>query len=192
MLRKSGRLFYVIGASGAGKDSLLNYARQQLKNVPTIVFAHRYITRPADAGGENHISLSLEEFMVRLRNGMLSMYWQSHGNYYGIGCEINNWLANGLDVVVNGSREYLSDAAALFPELQPILIQVSEEVLLRRLLARKREGVEEIASRLNRTKLLSTMKKWPNTHIIDNDNTLEEAGLEFIEFITMARESECV
>jgi len=192
MLRKSGRLFYVIGASGAGKDSLLNYARQQLKNVPTIAFAHRYITRPASTDGENHIALSNEEFMVRVRNGMIVMHWQSHGNHYGIGSEINSWLAVGIDVVVNGSREYLPTATKLSPEIRPVLIAVSEKVLLRRLLARKREGPEEIAARINRSKMISLAEECPQIHIINNDSKLEKAGEEFIEFITMARESECV
>lgn len=192
MQRKSGRLFYVIGASGAGKDSLLNYARQQLKNTPTIAFAHRYITRPASTDGENHVALSEEEFMIRVRNGMIAMHWQSHGNHYGVGSEINNWLANGIDVVVNGSREYLPTATKLFPEIQPVLINVSEPVLLRRLLRRNREGREEIAARINRSKMVAVSEEWSNLHIINNDSKLENAGEEFIAFITMARESECV
>jgi ribose 1,5-bisphosphokinase len=192
MLRKSGRLFYVIGASGAGKDSLLNYARRQLQQVPTIAFAHRYITRPAATGGENHIALSGEEFMVRVRNGMIVMHWQSHGNHYGIGSEINHWLAAGIDVVVNGSREYLPTATKLFPEIQPVLIAVSEKVLLRRLLGRKREGPEEIAARFNRSKQISGAEQCPHTHIINNDADLEDAGQAFIELLTMAGEAECV
>ncbi|MGC9518127.1 MAG: phosphonate metabolism protein/1,5-bisphosphokinase (PRPP-forming) PhnN [Desulfuromonadaceae bacterium] len=192
MLHKSGRLFYVIGASGAGKDSLLNYARQQLKHIPTIAFAHRYITRPASTDGENHVALSNEEFMVRVSNGMIVMHWQSHGNHYGIGSEINQWLASGIDVVVNGSREYLPTATKLFPEIQPVLIEVSEKVLLRRLLGRKREGPEEIAARINRSKMISVAEEYPHIHIINNDSELENAGQEFIKFITMARESECV
>lgn len=192
MLPKYGRLFYVIGASGAGKDSLLNYARQQMKNVPTIAFAHRYITRPASTDGENHVALSNEEFMVRVRNGMIVMHWQSHGNHYGIGSEINSWLAGGIDVVVNGSREYLPTATKLFPEIRPVLIDVSEQVLLRRLLNRKREGTAEIAARINRSKMISIPDEYPSIHTVNNDSDLKSAGEEFIEFITMARESECV
>ena len=53
-----GTLFYVVGASGAGKDSLLAYARAALGGGTPVFFAHRYITRPAEAGGENHVALS--------------------------------------------------------------------------------------------------------------------------------------
>lgn len=45
-----GALVYVMGPSGAGKDSVLNRARAMLSADLPILFAHRYITRPADSG----------------------------------------------------------------------------------------------------------------------------------------------
>jgi ribose 1,5-bisphosphokinase PhnN len=59
----NGRLIYVMGPSGAGKDSLLGFARDRLKAEP-ILFAHRYITRPS-GNGEAHVELTVEEFEVR-------------------------------------------------------------------------------------------------------------------------------
>lgn len=99
-----GKLFYVIGPSDSGKDSLLRYARARLGPVSRVVFAHRYITRPVDVNGENHVALTKAEF------GLLAMHWRSHGHRYGIGREIDLWLAKGCQVVVNGSREYLPQA----------------------------------------------------------------------------------
>lgn len=48
-----GKLIYLVGASGSGKDSLLQALRQQ-QTIPLLV-AHRYITRACNAGSENHI-----------------------------------------------------------------------------------------------------------------------------------------
>jgi hypothetical protein len=59
----SGQLIYVMGPSGAGKDSLLGFAREKVPGEP-VVFAHRYITRPT-GNGENHIALTPEEFEAR-------------------------------------------------------------------------------------------------------------------------------
>ncbi len=59
------QLFYIIGASGVGKDSLMNYARQRINGSLPIVFAHRYITRAAKEGNENHVYVSPEEFRSR-------------------------------------------------------------------------------------------------------------------------------
>ena len=106
----SGVLLYVIGASGSGKDSLINYARESLEQNFRVVFAHRYITRPQDAGGENHVALSEAEFDSRLAQKLIPLHWRSHGLRYGIGCELNQWLAKGLTVILNGSRGYLSEA----------------------------------------------------------------------------------
>jgi ribose 1,5-bisphosphokinase len=65
-------LFYVMGPSGAGKDSVLRGARAQLEPADRIVFAHRYITR-APEPSENHIALSPEEFALRDEAGLFAM-----------------------------------------------------------------------------------------------------------------------
>jgi ribose 1,5-bisphosphokinase len=59
-MKDKGWLYYLVGASGCGKDSLLTYARQHLKKIEMVFFAHRYITRPPADGGENRIALKPE------------------------------------------------------------------------------------------------------------------------------------
>ncbi|HKQ31163.1 MAG TPA: DUF1045 domain-containing protein, partial [Burkholderiales bacterium] len=78
--RCAGRLFYVVGPSGAGKDSLLHYVKERLGDHRSIAFAHRYITRAADAGGENHVALDEAEFARRESAGAFAMHWDSHGH----------------------------------------------------------------------------------------------------------------
>ena len=60
----NGRLIYVMGPSGAGKDSLLDALRQRLCGLP-VAFPRRYITRAASAGGEHHIPVSPEQLDKR-------------------------------------------------------------------------------------------------------------------------------
>lgn len=55
-----GRLIWLMGPSGSGKDSLLSALRQREHS--QLLVAHRYITRDANAGSENHIALSEQEF----------------------------------------------------------------------------------------------------------------------------------
>src|SRR5260370_37472308 len=100
-----GPLVYVMGASGAGRASVMSRARALLPAEAPVVFAHRYITRPVGAGGENHIALSPPEFALRRAHGLFAFHWQAHGNDYGIGREIYAWRNAGLTVVVSGSRE---------------------------------------------------------------------------------------
>lgn len=167
------RLFYVMGPSGAGKDSLLSHARDQVVAQP-IIFAHRYITRPATSGGENHVALSNEEFSVRLAHGCFSMAWESHGLRYGIGIEVQAWLMRGLSVVVNGSREYLPRAADHFPDIIPVAITVDPSILRQRLEARGRESTADIEERLSRAAAFQL--EHPALVTIDNSGPLSQGG----------------
>lgn len=46
----TGKLIWLVGPSGSGKDSLLAALRQ--REHPQLLVAHRYITRPHNAGCE--------------------------------------------------------------------------------------------------------------------------------------------
>ncbi|WP_421507223.1 ribose 1,5-bisphosphokinase [Erwinia rhapontici] len=144
-----GRLIWLMGPSGSGKDSLLLALRECAPE--RVIVAHRYITRSASAGGENHIALSEHEFRRRREYGLFALDWQAHQFYYGLGIEIDQWLASGLDVVVNGSRLHLAGARQRYAErLLPVCLQVSAEILAGRLRQRGREDEAAIEQRLQR------------------------------------------
>lgn len=179
-----GGLVYVVGASGAGKDTLLSWARQRLaKTRPDlpVAFAHRYITRADIAGHENHVALSETEFDRRLAAGLFVMHWAAHGLRYGIGVEIDAWRAAGLTVVVNGSRGHLNDAARRHPDLRPVLISVRPAMLRRRLEARGREPATEIEARLARTGSMTV--RHPALAIVDNSETIDDGGARLTALI---------
>ncbi len=184
----SRRLFYVIGPSGAGKDSLIDYARGRLDGRP-VAFAHRYVTRPATAGGENHVALTEGEFAAREATGCFAMTWGSHGLHYGLGTEIRFWMDRGLTVVVNGSRGYLPTAAKDFPDLVPVLIRVAPDVLEGRLRARGRETEDDIAERLRRAAAFDV--RHPALVVIDNNGPLEEAGDRLVALLSGATTAPC-
>ena len=149
-------------------------ARARLADHPGVVFAHRYITRPHDAGGENHVALTDAEFAMRQRNRLFALAWTSHGHSYGIGIEINQWLGKGNTVVVNGSREYMAQAKLHYPELLVVTIEVPTELLRQRLLARGREDPSAIEQRLERHRVLQGSA--PVGQVITNDGPLSRAG----------------
>lgn len=174
-------LIYVMGPSGSGKDSLLGYARERVRDLP-VAFAHRYITRPVSAGGENHVALTRPEFRIRQRAGLFALDWESHGNLYGIGLEIDAWMQAGLTVIVNGSRGYLEKARKRYPDLTAVLVSVSLPVLEKRLRARGREGEAEIRARLHR--LQEFRDACPQTAVVvDNSGSLETGGRELVRVI---------
>ena len=184
-------LFYVIGASGAGKDSLIDYIRSNLPGDAPVVIAHRYITRPADAGGENHVALSRQEFLLRQQQACFAMHWYSHDTCYGIGTEINLWLNHDLNVVVNGSRAYLNEAAQRYPNLVPVLISVDPEVLRDRLRARGREDEQQINKRLQQAIQLEKQVRHPDLIRLENNTRLQDAGQSLLNIILHLNREKC-
>lgn len=179
----TGKLFYVIGPSGAGKDSLLRSARERLAGEPRVVFAHRYITRPVELAGENHIALSPAEFSARLRNDLFALHWHSHDLDYGLGREIDDWLARGLNVVMNGSRAHLGEASRRYPEaLHPLLVRVDPGVLRGRLTARGRETPEQIEERLAGALAFEGLAH-PRLLTLDNSGALELAVDQLVRIL---------
>ena len=178
----TGRLVYVVGPSGSGKDSLLDWARARIGADVPVVFAHRYITRPEGAGWENYVGLTDGEFALRLAHGLFAMHWASHSRRYGIGIEIDQWLARGLDVVVSGSRAYLPEALARHPDLALVWVTAPVEMLRERLQRRGRESAAEIAARLERGVALGVPPRSP-TMTVANDGPIERAGAALLAWL---------
>jgi ribose 1,5-bisphosphokinase len=89
-------------------------------------------------------------------------------------------LADNRHVLVNGSRGYLPEARRLYPGLLPVLLGVDTAVLRQRLLARGREGLEEIELRLRRNeRLREEARLWQagegDIEVLDNSGSLEQA-----------------
>ena len=154
----------------AGQLSLLAALRQ--REHPQLLVAHRYITRPHNAGCENHIALSEHEFFTRAEQHLFALSWHANNNYYGIGIEIDLWLHAGFDVVANGSRAHLPQAQARYADaLLPICLQVSPAVLRQRLEQRGRENETEIDQRLARA-----ARYTPNECLmLNNDGRLSQS-----------------
>lgn len=145
-----GRLFLVVGPSGAGKDSLLAGA---VAADPHLHWARRVITRPEVEGGEPFEGITEAAFADRLAKGEFALHWQAHGLCYGVPLSELAPLAQRRDVLVNGSRAGLDMARAAYPDLVVLHITAPIPVLAERLAARGRESRDQIAARLERADL---------------------------------------
>jgi len=118
----SGKLYFVIGPSGSGKDSLIGYAKSYLGREDGVVFSRRYITRPPDGRCEQHVPVSKQEFLQRSERGEFLICWQAHSYHYAIDHAVIDEMRAGYNVVVNGSRAALAEARKRIPNLVPIVI----------------------------------------------------------------------
>ena len=174
-LAAPGRLVYLAGPSGAGKDSLLGWLRWR---VPEVVLARRTITRPVTLRGELHRPATPAQFERMLERGEFAMHWRSNGFAYGIGREIVPALDAGRTVLVNGSREYLPQARRLFPALEFVHVTAPAEALRERLAARGRETAHEMEARLAREPggAAASLE-------IVNDGSIERAGETLLSYL---------
>lgn len=176
-----GTLIVVVGPSGAGKDSVMGYARRQFSADPAVRFVRRAITRAADAGSEDHESLSDLDFEARLEAGAFAVHWEAHGLKYGIPADVRDDIARGHVAIANGSRAALQLFMQAFPRMTVVHITASPDVLAARLAARGRESAEDIARRLTRS--TDPVVCGPDGVVIDNSGALEIAGQRFVDLI---------
>jgi ribose 1,5-bisphosphokinase len=179
-----GRLVYVMGPSGAGKDAVLGFARERIDGRHPVAFAHRYTTRPPGPGHPNEVSLGPGEFELREGRGLCAFAWAAWGVRYGVGIEVDLWAAHGLVVVVSGSRAHFATVDPGRADLLPVLVTAAPAIRGRRLRARGREDAGAIAERLRRGDAL--VPAHPALVTIENDGPLAEAGTSLVDLLIAA------
>lgn len=170
----TGRIFAVVGPSGAGKDTLMAAAHIAR---PDIALVRRVITRPESAGGEDFEGVTEAEFALRLAAGQFALHWRAHGLNYAIP-ESELAPMPRAPLLFNGSRAALPAAAARFPDLVVIRVTAPSAVLIERLLARGRETREDIEARVQR----ASYELPDGLKVIDvkNDGPLAEGVARFL------------
>lgn len=179
-----GRLIVVLGPSGSGKDTLMSYARAALGDRADVLFVRRAITRPADAGHEDHVAMTDTEFDAAIDEGQFSLTWAANGLRYGLPRAIEPHLSEGRLAVVNGSRGAWSVIRQVFPSAVAVEIRVDPEILAQRLEARGRESASEIEARLERASVLDS--RFEADLIIDNSGEVDTAGAALVAYMTRA------
>jgi len=142
------RLIVVVGASGAGKDSVLRGWRASL-GAAAPVAARRVITRAPD-GSESHEAVTPGDFAGLRGRGLLATWWHAHGLDYGVRRSELAPLADGRWVVLNGSRAHLGALRVQAPGLRVVSVSAPATLLASRLAARGREDAAARDARLAR------------------------------------------
>jgi ribose 1,5-bisphosphokinase len=182
-LPADGRLFFFVGPSGAGKDTLLQWVQQRIPSDAGIVFARRTITRQAHSS-EAHEPADITTFWQLAAAGHFAMIWQANGLCYGIPRGIEAELKAGRDVIVNGSREYVPQLRQLFPEAQVIWVEADVEQIRQRIENRRRESGAALLTRLGR---ITQFQPEEGMIRVDNSGPVEAAGRRLMEIIAKSR-----
>ena len=182
-----GRLIYVVGPSGSGKDSILQGVVSLLP--ADCVIMQRVITRQAFAQTEDSEFLAKAEFDALEQAGGLALSWRANGLAYGVRSELDQWLKRGIHVLINGSRAHWPTVQQQYPNAILVSVHVDAELLRQRLISRGRESLEQINERLLRNLLLEQQLREQTTLSqnvcweIDNSGALNAAVQQLREQI---------
>ncbi len=176
-----GKLVLVVGPSGVGKDTLLDPARKRLSDQAGYFFPRRFITRPKNAGGEDHIALSPEDFELAEAEERFALSWRAHDLAYGVPYCIVSEIAKGSTVIVNVSRGIIDQTRKRFSNVLIACITASEEILKQRLRERGRESEAEIEKRLCQASAYRLIGD--HIHLIDNSGPLDASVARFLDVI---------
>lgn len=178
----TGRLIIVVGASGAGKDTVLKSAQKHFEANPRVAFVRRVITRECDPKAEVHDSVSEQEFLTQQARGEFCVSWQANGLYYGLPATVHRGIEQGQLMVANGSRAAIDDIRSKFPQLTTVHITASIDILAMRLERRSRESAAEIKNRLERNNSIAALAG-NDVVTIDNSGERQIAIHEFIALL---------
>ncbi|MDB5544092.1 MAG: thymidine phosphorylase [Hyphomicrobiales bacterium] len=165
-----GIFFYIVGASGVGKDTLISGALQRLSGTERYTQVRRVITRPAGPG-EDHEPATAASFARQLERGRFLHHWQAHGLDYGIPAGVRDDLAKGYNVIANGSRAALKHLVGKVHPIVVVEITAPRDNLRRRLIERGRETEAEIDARLTRE--VEACPQGVDVVRVSNDSTVE-------------------
>jgi len=174
-----GAWVFVCGPSGAGKDSVIEAARQIMGPRPNTVFARRMVTRAAQPGSD-HDAVTEAHFLHLQNSGGLSWHWQAHGYSYGIARHYEDDVGAGRRVLVNGSRAHVLGLAPA-ANLRVIEVTADPQQVANRLMQRGRDSNSAVASRLARNSSFSGLQA---DLVIVNDGALTVAGRCLADYLS--------
>ena len=150
MIAGPGLLFVVSGPSGAGKDTLVEALRENRSALRYSVSATTRPPRAEERDQEHYFFVSDAEFERMRLAGQLLEWREYNGNLYGTPRDyVVRSLTEGYDVILKPEVNGALAVKAAYPDAVLIFLVPDRFSHLReRLLARRTETNEEIATRL--------------------------------------------
>lgn len=181
-LPAAGRLFFLVGSAGTGKDSLLAWVKERLPQHKEMLFASRTVAGPSPTSvkpGQEHIAPEL--YWQLASEGHFAMSWQSHDLCYGIRRGFEADLKAGRDVLIDGGRDYLPQLLQNYPDAMVIWLE-TESGLQHRPEERSRETGPALLKRMQHSGQ-SPLPQQAQVIRLENIHALESAGQRLLDIL---------
>lgn len=170
-------LIVISGASGVGKDTLLQRLQERKSEFHFVVTTTTRPPRQGEIHGEDYFFVSHDEFAEMINNDDLLEYAIVYNDYKGIPKQqVRDALASGKDVImridVQGAatiRELCPDAVLIF------IVTETEEQLISRLKTRKTETPEGLQLRIAMARQEMRRIGEFDYYVINSEMQIEEA-----------------
>lgn len=171
MTMKKGRLFIISAPSGTGKTTVVKRLRE---SVPGLTYSISYTTRKprgAEQNGQEYYFVDEKTFRSLIDDDFFAEWASVHGALYGTPREaIEGAIEKGLNVVMDIDVQGGMALKARYPEAVSIfLTPPNDEELKKRLVGRKTDSPETIATRLKNAEYEMTFKNHYDYCVINDD-----------------------
>ncbi|XP_010454158.1 PREDICTED: guanylate kinase 3, chloroplastic-like [Camelina sativa] len=144
-------IIVISGASGVGKDAVINKLRQVRQSLHFVVTATSRPMRPGEIDGKDYFFVSKDEFLSMIEKDELLEHALVYGDYKGIPKkQIQEYMGKGYDIVlrvdIQGAktlRKILGSSAVFV-----FIVAESELAMVERLVDRRTESHEELLVRV--------------------------------------------
>jgi len=180
-------LIVISGASGAGKDSVLQRMKNRGLPFHFVVTATTRKPRPGEIDGRDYFFVSHERFAAMIENGELLEHAIVYNDYKGIPKQqVRQALDSGQDVVMRIDVQGAETIRSLCPEaLLVFLVPANEDEMVRRLMARKTETPQDLQLRIETARQELQRMNVFDYYVVNADTQLD-AAVDMIEAIIEA------
>lgn len=180
-----GKLYVVTGPSGAGKDSVIDSARQSGVSFGGVTTTSTRPMRDIESEGNPYYFITHAQFQEKIAAGEMIEWAEVYGNYYGsTRDEVERVRANHKIVIIKVDPQGARTFKEMVPDAVTIFIAPpSFEILKARLISRAQDPADVIESRLITAKSeLEHLDQWDHV-IVNEEGKLDQAVKQLTRII---------
>ncbi|MBD3269989.1 guanylate kinase [Candidatus Peregrinibacteria bacterium] len=181
----NGKLFLIIGPSGVGKGTVIEFLRKKLPDLKFVLSATTREPRSGEKDGEIYHFISKNEFEKGIENGDFLEWAKVHGkNYYGIlKGPVMESLRKGENVLREVDMQGLHSIKKIIPEENTVSVFLKPESMSDLKIRINRRGKlpeEEVQRRMESAKKEMSQMNSTDYQVFSREGGIDELNQEIL------------